>query len=59
VRVYRNELTAFSEQPIAALALPVPRVDDALFVHDLTGDGRAEILVWEPGARAGALLRLE
>ncbi|MDG1481077.1 MAG: VCBS repeat-containing protein [Myxococcota bacterium] len=59
LRVYRNELTAFSEEPLASIAMPIPRVDDALFVHDLTGDGRAEIFVWEPGASEGTLLRLK
>ena len=59
LRVYANELTGFSQSPLAEIALEIPRVDEALFVHDLTGDGRAEVLVWAPGAETGHLLRLE
>lgn len=59
VRVYTNELTAFSTTPLVELALPVPRTDEAFFVQDLTGDGRAEIFVWEPGATEASLLRLQ
>jgi hypothetical protein len=59
VRVYTNELTAFSTTPLVELALPVPRTGEALFVQDLTGDGRAEIFVWEPDATEGSLLRLQ
>ena len=33
--------------------------EEPLFVRDLTGDGRAEVLVWGPGIREAVLLRLD
>lgn len=47
-----------SASPLARLDLPVPDVEDALRVVDLTGDGRAEVVVWEPGRTQAQILRL-
>lgn len=47
-----------SATPTATLSLPIPDVDEALYVRDVTGDGRAEVLVWEPGSRTAHLVRL-
>ena len=48
-----------SDQPVARLDLPVPDVRDALMVRDLTGDGRAEVVVWRPGAAQATMLLLD
>ena len=47
-----------SSTPVARLDLPVADVDGALRVVDLTGDGRAEVVVWEPGQTQAQVLRL-
>jgi hypothetical protein len=59
VRVYRGkaggvEATAAWDQPIV-----VPLGDNTLFVHDLTGDKHAEVLVWGPKEKAATLLRAQ
>ncbi len=58
VRVYRGAAGGVESTAAWELAMPVPLSDDPLFVHDVTGDGRAEIFVWGPGARSAVLLRV-
>jgi hypothetical protein len=48
-----------AEAPIGAVELVVPDVEDALMVRDLTGDGRAEIVVWAPGVAAASIVRID
>jgi hypothetical protein len=43
--------------PAGTYAIPLPPGDKPLFVRDLTGDGRAEVLVWGPEQGTGTLLR--
>ena len=60
VRVYAAGADGrFGEDPLAELGIPMPPGEDPLLVHDLTGDGRAEVFVWGPGQAQGMLLRLE
>jgi hypothetical protein len=59
VRVFLGGPGGISEDAIAESAVPVPPGDDPLFVRDLTGDGRAEVLIWGPGAAEATLLRLD
>ena len=47
------------EAPIGAVDLVVPDVEDALMVRDLTGDGRAEIVVWSPGSAQATMVRVD
>ena len=49
----------FSADPVARHAIEIPDVDGALMVRDLTGDGRAECLVWGPGRPTATVLRLD
>lgn len=58
VRVYRGAGDGLASGPSWEVPIRVPVADDTLFVHDLTGDGRAEIVVWGPKERTGTLLRL-
>jgi hypothetical protein len=58
LRVFRGGPGGIEEDPMASAQVEIPPGDDPLFVRDLTGDGRAEVLVWGPGAREGTLLRL-
>lgn len=58
VRVYRGVSGGLEATPAHDTPVRVPVADDTLFVHDLTGDGRAEIVVWGPGERTGTVLRL-
>ena len=58
VRVYAGSADAIADTPLAQVTVKVPPGHDTLFVQDLTGDGRVEILVWGPHQRQGILLRL-
>ncbi|MFN7147448.1 MAG: FG-GAP repeat domain-containing protein, partial [Myxococcota bacterium] len=53
VRVYRGANGALEGTAAHDTPVRVPIADDTLFVHDLTGDGRAEIVVWGPGGGGG------
>ncbi|MEC7948712.1 MAG: VCBS repeat-containing protein [Myxococcota bacterium] len=59
VRVYRGSAHGIAEEPLAERDVALPAGEEPLFVRDLTGDGRAEILVWGPGIREAMLLRLD
>ncbi len=59
VVVHTSTARAIATEERARLALDLPRGADPFFVRDLTGDGRAEIVVWGPGQRTGQLLRLD
>jgi len=58
VRVYRGEGAGLQATPAWDVPMRVPVGDDTLFVHDLTGDGRAEIVVWGPKEASATVLRL-
>jgi len=55
--VYPGHADGVSEEPLHTLPISLPPGDDVLATHDLTGDGRAEILVWGPDAAQGTVLR--
>lgn len=55
--VHRGSAAGIAEDPWATVVVPRPPGEDPLFVHDLTGDGRAEVVVWGPGARQATLVR--
>lgn len=57
VRVYRGTAGGLEQEPLGDVAVRVPLGDDTLFVHDLTGDKKAEIVVWGAGESSGALIR--
>lgn len=58
VKVYRGKDGGLEAQAAWDVPMRVPTGDDTLFVHDLTGDGRAEIIVWGPKERSATVLRL-
>lgn len=58
VAVHLGRPYAFATEPLASLDLPVASVGATLFVQDLTGDGRAEILAWRRHQPTATLLRL-
>ncbi|MES2641701.1 MAG: VCBS repeat-containing protein [Myxococcota bacterium] len=58
VRVYRGKAGGLESAVAWEVATRVPIGDDTLFVHDLTGDGRAEIVVWGPKEANATVLRL-
>lgn len=58
VRVYRGRVGGLDGAPAWDEALRVPLGDDTIFVHDLTGDGRAEVVVWGPREASATVLRL-
>ncbi len=58
VRVYRGSATGLEATAAWDSPVRVPVADESIFVHDLTGDGRAEIVVWGPRERAATVLRL-
>lgn len=47
-----------SETPLATYPGALPLGPDPLFIEDLTGDARAEVLLWGPKATKATLLRL-
>jgi hypothetical protein len=57
VRVYRGRPDGMEPTAAWDVPMPVPLGDDTLFVHDLTGDKKAEIFVWGPKAATGTVLR--
>jgi hypothetical protein len=58
LRVHRGRGAAVDAAPAWEVAIRVPLAEDALFVHDVTGDGRAEVLVWGPDEAEATLVRL-
>ncbi len=58
MRVYLGSDSGFATAHVAEATVTVPEAG-ALLAQDLTGDGRAEVLVWGQGARQGSLLHLE
>lgn len=58
VRVYRGKIGGLEAAVAWEVPLRVPIGEDTLFVHDLTGDGRAEIVVWGPKEATATVLRL-
>lgn len=58
VRVYRGTATGLEAAPAHTSTVVVPPGDDNLLVHDLTGDGRAEIVVWGRDAGRVQILRV-
>ena len=58
VQVLRGTGTGFESKPMASLDVGVDQSEDTLWVGDLTGDGRAEIVVWRPDGRTARILRL-
>lgn len=57
LRAWKGMGTALPAAPTWDSGVPVPAGSD-LLVHDFTGDGRAEILVWTAGRTAATLLRV-
>jgi hypothetical protein len=57
VRVYRGTGTGLESTVAWDTPLKVPLANNSLFAHDLTGDGKAEIIVWGPGETTAKLLR--
>ncbi|MFZ5481760.1 MAG: FG-GAP repeat domain-containing protein [Myxococcota bacterium] len=58
VRVFRGEAAGLAGTPAWELDVDIPPGDDALFVHDVTGDGKAEVLVWGRDTTGATLLRV-
>lgn len=58
LRVYRGKAGGLETTPAFELAIAIPAGDDTVFVHDLTGDGKAEIVVWGPGSTRASVLRV-
>jgi len=58
VRIYRGTAGGMESSPAWTQDIRVPLGEETLFVADLTGDGRAEILVWGVGESRGTLLRV-
>lgn len=57
--VFRGGPSGFANTPALTADITVPVGDESLFVHDLTGDGRAEIVVWGRGSRTATVLRAQ
>lgn len=56
LRVYRGTATGLEPEAGLRAAVPIPAGDETLRVADLTGDGRAEIIVWAPEGGRGTVL---
>jgi hypothetical protein len=58
LRVYPGSESGFAASAAASVSIgPVER-GTALLVRDLTGDGRAEILLWRPDAEQARILQM-
>jgi len=58
VHVLRGTGSGFEDAPVASLDVGFVQGEDSLWVGDLTGDGRAEIVVWRPKRQAAQILRI-
>ncbi len=58
VLIFISQNRSIPSQPTARHTTPIPKTDSPFFVRDLTGDGRAEVIVWGPGAKTGTVLRM-
>lgn len=56
VAVYAGIGHGFAASPTGVLPMPLPNTDELFYVADLTGDGRAEIVVWGPQQKAGSVV---
>lgn len=56
--IYRGGPAGFASSAAWCHSIRVPAGDQSLFVHDLTGDGRAEIVVWGQGEKTATVLRV-
>jgi len=59
IHVLKGTGAGFENKPIASLDVGFDQTEDKLWVGDLTGDGRAEIVVWRPETRAAKVLQLQ
>lgn len=58
LHVYRGAASGLATTPTASLTVGAAERGDALLVRDLTGDGRAEVVLWREGSRSARVLRL-
>ncbi len=58
LRAQLSSSTGFNSAADLSWPGALPPGDDPLFAADLTGDGRAELLVWGPGRKEATLLRV-
>ena len=56
LEVYAGRVDGIEDTPWASVDVPVPPGEDTLFVHDLTGDGAPEIVVWKPGGATAQIV---
>lgn len=59
LQIFAGALDGMTNDAWASVQVPVPPGEDSVFVHDVTGDGRPEIIVWGPGHAAGSILTVE
>lgn len=59
LQVYAGSKDGMSDKPWAQVQVEVPPGEDALMLHDVTGDGVPEIVVWGPGRSTGSILTVE
>lgn len=58
IRVYAGRGTSIDDQASHQAAVEVPLGEDPVFVHDLTGDGVGEIVVWGRERTTATVLRV-
>ncbi len=56
LQIFAGSKDGMSDRPWATATVAVPPGEDALFLHDVTGDGVPEIIVWGPGRSSGSIL---
>ena len=59
IQILKGTGTGFEGKPMATLEVGFDQSEDKLWVGDLTGDGRAEIVVWRPEGRSAKILQLQ
>ena len=59
IQILKGTGTGFEGKPMATLEVGFDQGEDKLWVGDLTGDGRAEIVVWRPEGRSAKVLQLQ
>ena len=56
LQIFAGSKDGMGDKPWATAEVDVPPGEEALFLHDVTGDGIPEIIVWGPGRTTGSIL---
>ncbi|HCH63659.1 MAG: hypothetical protein CL927_06290 [Deltaproteobacteria bacterium] len=59
LQVFAGAKNGMSEKPWAEVQVEVPPGEESLFLHDVTGNGTPEIIIWGPGRATGSVVTVQ